>query len=315
MIKKSAEIALKDCMGLKKNESLLVITDTILREIGRVFFQVGIEIGADAIYVEILPRLTDGEEPPSSVAKALQDVDVAIIPTLKSLSHTKARLDATKKGVRIASLPGITEEILERTMNVDYFEVKEISENISRILSKGKNVHVYSSSGTDISFSIQGRNAHSDTGILTQAGSFGNLPAGESYIAPLEGSANGIVVIDGSLAGYGLLKSNLKVEIKNGYVEKVEGDGSGYLEKIFHKFGKEARNLAEFGIGTNPKAKLTGNILEDEKVMGTVHFAFGNNTTFGGNVFVNSHIDGLVKEPTIEIDDKIIMNRGIFSIE
>lgn len=315
MIKKSAEIALRDCMGLKKGESLLVITDTILKEIGRVFFQVGIEVGADAVYVEILPRLTDGEEPPPSVAKALQDVDVAIIPTLKSLSHTNARLEATKKGVRIASLPGITEDIIERTMNVDYFEIKEISDNISRILSKGRNVHVYSSSGTDITFSIERRNAHSDTGILTQAGAFGNLPSGESYIAPVENSANGVIVIDGSLAGYGLLKSNLKIEIKDGYVQKTEGDGAGYLEKIFHKFGKEARNLAEFGIGTNPKAKLTGNILEDEKVMGTVHFAFGNNTTFGGNIFVNSHIDGLVKEPTIEIDDKIIMNRGIFSIE
>ncbi len=315
MLRKSVEIALRDCMGLKKNESFLVVTDTILREIGKVFFQVGIEMGAESIYIEILPRLTDGEEPPSSVASAILDVDVAIMPTVKSLSHTKARLEATKKGVRIATLPGITEEILGRTMNVDYFEVKEITDKISLILTKGKNAHIYSDSGTDITFSIKGRQAHSDTGILTSPGAFGNLPAGESYIAPLEGTANGIIIIDGSLAGYGLLKSNLKIEVKNGYVEKVEGDGAGYLEKIFHRFGKEARNLAEFGVGTNPKAKLTGNILEDEKVMGTVHFAFGNNTTFGGNVFVNSHIDGLVKEPTIEIDDKIIMNRGIFSIE
>uniref|UniRef100_A0A7C4U6A6 Aminopeptidase n=1 Tax=candidate division WOR-3 bacterium TaxID=2052148 RepID=A0A7C4U6A6_UNCW3 len=315
MIKKSAEIALKDCLGLKKNESLLVITDTILKDIGKVFFQVGIEIGAEAIYVEILPRLQDGEEPPKSIANALLDVDVAIIPTIKSLSHTKARLEASKKGVRIATLPGITEDILTRTMNVDYYEVKEISEKISIILTRGKNVHVYTDTGTDITFSITGRSAHSDTGILTSPGAFGNLPAGESYIAPIEGTANGIIVIDGSLAGYGLLNRVLKVEVKDGYVESVEGDGSGYLEKIFQRCGKEARNIAEFGIGTNPKAKLTGNILEDEKVMGTVHFAFGNNTTFGGNVYVNSHIDGLVKEPTIEVDDKIIMNKGIFNIE
>jgi len=111
------------------------------------------------------------------------------------------------------------------------------------------------------------------------------------------------------------LKSPLVVHVEKGKAVDVDGDGADFLREVFERYGEDARNLAEFGIGTNPMARITGKILEDEKVMGTVHFAFGDNSTFGGNVSVDSHLDGLVKEPTIEVDDIIIMNRGVFTIE
>jgi len=314
-LKNAALIAVKDCMGLKEGERFLVITDTALKNIGEVLYQVGVELGSEAMYMEILPRSNDGEEPPEAVAEALLNVDVALIPTLKSMSHTMARRRASESGVRIATLPGITEDMMVRTLNVDYQQIKELSEKIAAILTKAVSIKVTSRAGTEIVFSVKNREGHADTGINHQPGSFSNLPAGEAYIAPVEGKAEGRIVIDGSLAGYGMLKSPLVVHIEKGRVAALEGDGADYLKEVFRKYGDDARNLAEFGIGTNPMARITGKILEDEKVMGTVHFAFGDNSTFGGNVSVDSHLDGLVKEPTIEIDDIIIMNRGVFTIE
>jgi leucyl aminopeptidase (aminopeptidase T) len=138
-------------------------------------------------------------------------------------------------------------------------------------------------SGIDVRLSFAGRTAIRDDGDLREPGAFGNLPAGEAYIAPLEGDATGTIVFDGSLSGWGLLEEPLAVTLEHGRAARaVGGAAASRLLETLHRGGPNGRNLAELGIGTNPGATISGNILEDEKAAGSVHFAFGTNTSMGG---------------------------------
>ncbi|MCL5037684.1 MAG: aminopeptidase [Chloroflexi bacterium] len=303
--------ALQECLALKPGEKLLVIADPLTEKIGQGFWQIGKELGAESMLFMILPRKNDGQEPPDAVAAALKLTDVFVAPTSRSITHTKARKEATNAGVRGATLPHITEDIICRALDVDYKTMEKLVMKLCDILKKGKNVHITSPRGTDISFSLEGRSPDPDTGIYTTPGAFGNLPAGEAYIAPLEGTANGIFVVDGAMAGLEKLEEPIRIEVEGGFATKITGgEGAKKLEESLDKHGRLARNIAEFGIGTNPAARIIYNALEDEKVLGTIHIALGNNLHFGGTVDVPSHLDGIITSPTVTIDGIEIMKNG-----
>ena len=309
---KASIIAIKDCMGAKKDESILVISDELKREIGLSLFENAKRLGHKALYVEMKSGKISGEEPPEAIAELMQKFDVLICPTSKSLTHTNARRAASKKGVRVATLPGITKDIMKRGMSADYKKVDALSIKLKSILEKGQNIRITTPTGTDISFSIKGRKAFASKGLNHKKGESGNLPTGETFLAPVEGTTNGVFIVDGSMAGLGLVKnSNLKIEVKKGYATRISGGMlAKKLSRMLDAVGKDARNIAEFGIGTNDSAKLSGVILEDEKVMGTVHIALGNNVSMGGNVNVPIHLDGVMKKPTVYLDNKILMKNG-----
>lgn len=312
----ASEIALRDCMGLKSGETLLIITDEPLKKIGVSLWETGKRFGNETIFVEILPRKTNGEEPPYAIAEMMKLIDVVLCPTSKSLTHTDARRNASATGVRIATLPGVTEEIMIRCMNADYNKIAERTFKLCKMLEKTGAIRVTAPRGTDITMPIKGREAHASSGLFREKGLWGNLPTGESYLAPLEGLSNGVVVVDGSMASVGMVKVPIRIVVKDGYATEITGgDEAKRLRELLEPHGKDAYTVAEFGIGTNDKAILTGKILEDEKVMGTIHIAFGDNKSMGGSVRVASHLDGLIKEPTVWFDDKKIMKDGKFVIE
>jgi aminopeptidase len=308
----ASQIAIRDCMGTKKNESVLVITDELKKEIGYNLYENALKLGHKALLVEMKSGKINGEEPMPVVAELMQKFDVVLIPTAKSLTHTDARRSASSKGVRIATFPGITKEVMIRGMNADYKKISALSLKLKDILEKGHFIRVTAPAGTDISFEISGRTSFASKGLFHQKGESGNLPTGETFLAPLEGTSNGVFVVDGSMAGLGLIKeANIRIEVKDGYAEKISGGSAARkLIKQLDSVGRDARNIAEFGIGTNDSAKLSGILLEDEKVMGTVHIALGNNVSMGGSVNVPIHLDGVIKKPTVYLDDKIIMKNG-----
>jgi leucyl aminopeptidase (aminopeptidase T) len=305
-------IAIKDCMGVKLNEKILVITDEIKREIGLSLYENAIRSGYFALLVEMKSGKINGEEPTAEVAELMQKFDVVFCPTAKSLTHTDARRAASAKGVRIATFPGITKEVMIRGMNADYKSISKRTIKLKEILETGSRIKVTAQAGTDISFSIKGRTAYASKGLFHAKGESGNLPTGETFLAPVEGTSNGVFVTDGSFAGLGLIKkSNIRIEVESGYATKITGGVlAKKLTKMLDAVGKEARNIAEFGIGTNDSAKLSGVLLEDEKVMGTIHIALGNNVSMGGSINVPIHLDGVVKKPTVWMDDKLIMKDG-----
>ncbi len=305
-------IAIKTCMRVKQNESVLIITDEIKNKIGYSLYKNALNLGLKALYVEMKSGKINGEEPPDEVADLMQKFDVVFCPTDKSLTHTNARRQASKLGVRIATFPGITEDVMIRGMNADYSKIAKLSIKLKKILEKGKIVRVTAPAGTDISFSIEGRTAYASKGLFHKKGEAGNLPTGETFLAPVEGTANGIFVVDGSMAGLGLIKKNkLFFEVKNGFAVKIWGGvKANKLNEMLDKVGRKARNIAEFGIGTNDSARLSGILLEDEKVLGTVHIALGNNVSMGGTVNVPIHLDGVITKPTVYLDGRILMKNG-----
>lgn len=311
-LKKAADMVVKTCLGVRAGEKFLVITDTESEIIGRTIAERGWEVGAETILVVMKPRTRHGEEPPEPIAIMWPKADVFIAPTKYSLTHTQARKKATETGARGATMPMITVDIFVEGMSVDYNIVKTNCDELLRVLKDCREIRITSPLGTDLKFIVEGREFIADTGILTQRGSFGNLPAGEVFVAPLEGTANGVVVFDSAIAGIGTLKAPVKVLIKDGFATEFEGgDEAGRLKQLLSSVGmKEAFNVAEFGIGTNPGAKIVGNILMDEKVYRTVHIAFGDNSTIGGRVKAGIHLDGIITRPTVYVDDKVIIKDG-----
>jgi leucyl aminopeptidase (aminopeptidase T) len=208
-------------------------------------------------------------------------------------------------------MPGITVDTMVRCLNADYEKIVGLTNFIAKKLEGVKTIRVVTEKGTDVTMPVEGRMIIPSRGVLREKGEGGNLPSGEVFLAPWEDKTNGRVVVDGSMASVGLCETPITIDIINGYAETVTGGKEAEkLNELFEKSGREARAVAEFGIGTNYKAKLIGMILEDEKVLGTIHVAFGNNITMGGRISVSSHLDGLVKEPDVYFDDELVMKKG-----
>jgi leucyl aminopeptidase (aminopeptidase T) len=312
---RAAEIALMKCLRVRAGESVLVVTDEPTRIIGLHLWLKARELGAEAIYMEMIPRSVHGEEPPKPVAEAMKVANVVVAPTSRSLTHTVARKEAAERGARVATMPGITEDIFVRTMGVDYDLVQRLTNLVADVLDEGREVKVTTSLGTDLVFSIEGRKARRSTGILINPGDWGNLPSGEAYIAPVEGTANGVVVVDGSMAGVGLLTQPIRITFRDGVAEHIEGGPeAAKLRELLSRYGVEARNLGEFGVGTNPGARVSGIVLEDEKVLGTVHIALGSNFDFGGRVRAPVHLDGVIMKPNVYVDGCLVMREGVLLI-
>lgn len=304
-------IALRDCMGLQKQETLLIITDEIKREIGLALHDAGKTLCKESLLIEIKSREINGQEPPAQVAALMKTVDVVVCPTAKSLTHTDARREAVKFGVRVGTMPGITIDTMVRCLNADYNKIIALTDFIAAKMVGVKNIKVVTEKGTNVTMPVANRMIIPSKGVLKNKGESGNLPSGEVFLAPWEDQTNGKVVIDGSMAGIGIVETPIVVDIINGYAETITGGKeANLLTEMLDKVGRDARAVAEFGIGTNYKAILTGQILEDEKVFGTIHIAFGNNITMGGRIAVSSHLDGLVKEPDVYFDDVLIMKKG-----
>jgi leucyl aminopeptidase (aminopeptidase T) len=314
-LKEAARVALTDCANIKAGENVVVVTDEPLRNRGLAFWETARDLGADAIFCEIIPRKTNGEEPPKAVAALLRDCDVFMIPTSKSLSHTDARRDASANGARGATLPNITEDTMKRTLRADYAKIEEMTKRMAGLLKGTKEARVTTELGTDITLTLEGREWKEDTGIVRDPGTFTNLPAGEAYLAPVEGTAAGKMVVDGSCAGVGVIKTPITIEVAGGLATNITGgEEAETLTKIIAPFGEDGRNIAELGIGTNDKARLVGSTLEDEKVLGTVHIALGDNKSMGGNVSVASHLDLIIRNPTLVVDGKEIIKAGKWTI-
>ncbi|NRS52083.1 aminopeptidase [Brevibacillus sp. HB2.2] len=304
----SSKAILMNCLALQANETFLVVADERKRDIGEAIWEAGKQLGAEAMLMVMKEREKSGQEPPAAVAAAMKSADVVVCVTQHSLTHTKARKEAAANGTRLATMPAITEDMfLAGAISADYTQVKALTERVTEMLTRASTVRI-EKAGKSLTFSIADRNGVPSTGMYVNPGESGNLPSGEAYIAPLEGTAEGQILVDGSIAGIGKIDSPLLLTVQNGRITEAEGTSA---ERLLQMLGDQGgRMLGEFGIGTNDKARITGVVLEDEKVYGTIHVAFGSNNTFGGTIVAGVHIDLVVKEPDVYLDDKCIMKNG-----
>jgi leucyl aminopeptidase (aminopeptidase T) len=258
-----------------------------------------------------------GTEPEKKVGEKMKGADVAIALTSYSLSHTNARESATQSGTRIASMPIFDLKMLYTggPMASDYTKIHEEGHKIAKLVDSADEVRVTSPDGTELMFSLKGREGRVDDGILTERGAFGNLPAGEVYTVPLEGTTNGRLVV--KKGWYADLAEDMTFVFEGGSVVEVVGGGEigdEYREMLSFDKSSEPyvsrRNCAELGIGTNPNAKRPDNLLESEKIKGTVHIAIGDSSHMGGKVTADLHQDFVVPKPTMVFDGVVVMKKG-----
>lgn len=291
----------------------MIVTDTVKEPIGRSFYDFARTITSRVAIVVIEPTSEHAAEPPPQVAEKMADFDVQLLITERSLTHTAARRRASARGARIATMPGISEEIINRCLDIDYKALRRNSKRLCDLLAKAKTVCLTTAIGTDITFSLgESRFFGGEGGIFDKPGDYGNLPEGEVSFSPEH--CEGTYIVDASFPDLGLVESPLTFKVKNGKVYEISGKHCERIIKRLDKVGPAAYKVAELGIGLNPKAKISGNILEDEKVIGTAHIAVGNNCSYGGNNDVPLHLDGVVRAPDIYIDDRKIMHKGVFTI-
>lgn len=311
-LKKACTHALKDMMGISEDERVLVISDENMSELGLTLFESAKKICEEAFYIEMKPRMYDGEEPPEQVVDMMKSVDVVVAATTKSLAHTRARLKASKLGVRIANMPSVTEDSFWRCIYADNDKITRINKRLSEIFSNGTKVKVQTDAGSDFSFSIKDSTFETNNGLLQHIGAVGDLPGGMISLGPDDASAEGVIICDTTIAVMGKVHSAFRFELSEGYA--VNFTGKGGEAKVFPRFlkkgGKDGYYFAEFGIGTNPNAKLVGELFEDQKALGSVYLAFGNNFVFNGKSEAPLHIGCVLCNCNVFVDDEQIVANG-----
>jgi leucyl aminopeptidase (aminopeptidase T) len=255
-------------------------------------------------------RDTHAAEPPGPVGAAMRGADVVLAPTVQSLSHTAARKAASEAGARIATLPGVTEEMLARVMSADMDELRRRGNAIAAILDAGTEARITCANGSDLRLGLEGRTAIPDAGELTAPGAFGNLPCGEGFISPDDRACDGALVVDGTIAGVGIPAEPVALTVTAGRLSDASGAEGAALVELLTADSEDGRIIAELGVGTNEKAELTGNVLEDEKLLGTVHVAFGASAAIGGRIQVPVHLDCVVMRPTLTVDGTEVVRDG-----
>ena len=305
------------CADLKPNESALIISDNITSEIGECLQELALTITPNIVHHVINPFTMHGQGPPKDIARQMIDYDVIFGITKMSMAHTEARLNASQNGTKYLSLPDYSFELLKsEALLTDFRSLTPISIYLAELLTEADSVTLRTKAGTDLVCNIKGRAANPAPGWCYCKGSIASPPDAETNIAPIEKDSYGTIVVDGSIPcmEIGLLQNPLTLTVENGAVVKINGEKSSLLNDIFDSLGDPATRLvAEFGIGLNPKAKLCGMMLPDEGCLGTVHIGIGSNATIGGENNVPFHLDHVLKEPNITIDDEIIMYDGVFN--
>jgi leucyl aminopeptidase (aminopeptidase T) len=307
---RAVRAVVRDCLAVSEGEDVLVVANPATQTIGERLRDESEDAGGDSVLAVMSERAQHGTEPPHAIAAAMLKADVIMVPTVQSLSHTAARRAATDAGARAATLPGVTEEMLARVMGADVAEIRRRGHAVADILSAGSEARITCPNGSDLVLSLEGRTATADTGELFEPGAFGNLPCGEGFISPLHDAGSGRLVVDGIIGSIGIPKPPAELEVADGQLVSATGAEGEELMDQLARHGPDASRVAELGVGTNEKAILSGELLEDEKILGTVHVAFGASAGIGGTIQVPVHLDCVVMKPDLAIDGQPLVRAG-----
>lgn len=307
----AAEKAIFQSLKIKAGESFLLVTDKQKMEIAEALAFYARKAGAETttyLMTETLRPITG----PTKLFKLLTEKASVIAYLLEARIEEKPfrgfMVSQGMKLSRICMMPGITVDMMERLVNIDFSRMNEFTKKVIRAMKDADRVIIENEAGTNISFSVKGREWHNDNGDIGKKGRHGNLPAGECYTCPVEETFTGrlvISLIDDKL-GHG------EMEFKEGRLVRWKGKG---IEAIVKNIGSDQTGfiIGEFGIGTNPGARICPNMLEAEKAFGTVHFAIGDSYGIGKNKSKH-HYDALVDKVTIIAKGKYIAKNGKFLI-
>jgi len=305
-------------LNVDKGENVLILTDA---KVERVVYESLVtavyEMEGIPVVLMIPPLAAFGHEPPEIATATILRADTLIAACSVSVTHTDAVRKGLAAGVKYVAMGGVNSDMLTHgAATADYNEIHHITSRLIEVMSKGSTARVTSTRGTDIIFSIKGRKGHPLDAIF-RPGTIACFPDGEAAWAPVEGTAQGLLIVDTSMHHIGKCHSPIRLAVKDGRVVSIEGENEAeQLKKLLEDKGDDnSYNIGEFAIGTNPKARCTGNPQEDKKTLGSVHIAIGDNRSLGGSISSRTHLDGVILRPTVYINDKIVVDNGKLLID
>lgn len=316
------------CMAIQPEEKVLLITDEPMAVMRQQLTERIVEIGPAELWAY---TVADATRPlahyPSRLYDLAEAADVVLVfehrryPEIET-PRALELIQAIERGTaRFASGPMINHSILDHELSADYRAIADLTNRLGDRLNGCSQVHITTPLGTDLALDITGRQVMRDTGLFHTPRTHGNLPAGECYVSPLEDRTNGVFVVDKSYPGI-LIEEPVRLTVENGRVVDIQGGREAqHLRDIIADAerkpnGEGARVVCELGIGTNPNARLQGNVLTDEKVMGTVHIAIGHNAlaAYGGQNHAPIHLDGVIGDPTLIVDGATLIENGQYLV-
>ena len=307
--------ALIEVMGVNQGEKMIILCDDSKKQIGEIFTKASLKA---SLYtrMKLLKTEPNGyrEEPSQDIKEVfnLKRPNLAINLLRGIAEETPFRiqlihLETRNKNIRLGHGPGITLDMLtEGALALNIAAYKKMNAQADRVIAAmlgAQRIEVTTPNGTNVELSINNRGFFKDTTITEEK--WGNLPTGEVTVGPIENSLKGIIVCDLAIGGVGLIEKNLKIISEEGKVKRLIGEGlpQAVLGKVKKALStdKMASIIGELGIGLNPKARIMTELLESEKVYGTVHFAFGRNIDFptGGENNSANHMDFLLSKPSV----------------
>jgi len=312
-IEEGALKVVQTCAAVRPGERVLVITDKERpEEVARALAEAVRRVGAETTVAIIPAGGPPGGEPPADVAVAMGEHDVVLAPTTRSMFHADATRAAAARGVRVVSLTncGIT-TLTTGGIEADFEALEERCLAIAARLTAARNLFVSSPAGTVLRASLDGRSGLANTALCRRPGEVTGCPTIEAFIAPVEGSAEGTLVIDGSTP-FGVLLTPIEITVAGGVATVIRGGPhpNPLVKALDETAHSGSRVIAEFALGLNPLARVVGNLIEDEGAYGTGHFALGSNTNMGGLNWAPTHIDMIYMRPSVRLDDQLLMRDG-----
>lgn len=310
-LSRTAKAVVEKWARVQPGENVCIVTDTNKLRIAEALASASHAVGAETVICIMTPRQRHGEDPPKVVGAAMQGANVVFAPISYSIGHTEARHAAIRAGVRFFMMREVTEDSFTGgAMAADPDEIYALNKRMLEDLKDTKRIRMVSPLGSDISMSVEGRPPVDLVGRLHGGLT---LPSGEVPFCPIEGTANGVFVVDHAMDGVGLVKEPVKITVKDGQIVKIEGgEDARRLQKSIEGV-ENATNIAEFAIGTNPLSRMTGVIAEDKILRGCVHIGIGTSIFIGGEVKAGLHYDLIVLNPTVWCDDKEVVTKGVIN--
>ena len=306
-----------NCGNLNAQDRVLILCDSSTRLLAEAFTIRAQSTNPATELMEIPALPNHGAEPPGYAAEAMCRSTLILSLCRYSLAHSNARAEAAHTGARFLSLPLYDWKLLDdECLRIDYSAQAGRVRQFADAFTRGHTVHVTTAAGTNIRLGITGRKGNYCPGLVKAAGDLGSPPDIEANVSPIEDSAEGIVVVDGSITmpGFGLLLTPVELEVHFGRVVAFRSVNTAYVNRLNALFGElnsPRRVVAECGVGLNPAAKLTGTMLTDEGALGCVHFGLGANHTMGGLNRVDFHLDFVFREASLSVDDQQLLNSGV----
>lgn len=308
---RGAEKVINTCLKVNERENVLIVADTKNSNVGLALMEATRRAGAEVSLALFDPRKAHAEDPPKPVVAAMCEADAAVLATVFSLSNSNARRQANASGTRIISIPGCNEETLTSdAFDVDFEALKPRIQRIGELLSDGKEIRIFSELGTDVTVRLCGLKSVDQTALAHEPGTWAPAPNLETAVGPCVDGVDGVFIVDGVVVPGGIPAEPVTIQIDKGKVKTITGGADAQkLRELLEGFqNPNIYQVVEVGIGLNPKAQIgKGQMAEDESQFATLHLGIGAGGTFGLPIDAPSHIDLVIRRPTVTIDGETII--------